>query len=225
MSLPQILRAASRSLVRTPSFALTVALILALGLGLSIAVFAVAAALLLRRLPVANQDRLIALWGEMRDHSLDNVPLRFNDARALARQRTTLQSVALFAYEGSWPVTLRDDQRFLRLRRSLVSGNYFDVLGAQPVLGRALRPSDDVVGAAPLAVLSYKAWRGSFGGTQAIVGHRLTLEETGVNCAVAGWRAHRYASRAERGARQIITRRSSRSIRVSGSNRISQGER
>jgi len=70
MSLPQILRAASRSLVRTPSFALTVALILALGLGLSIAVFAVAAALLLRRLPVANQDRLIALWGEMRDHSV-----------------------------------------------------------------------------------------------------------------------------------------------------------
>lgn len=186
MGTTQLVRAASRSLGRTPLFALAVTLIVALGLGLSIAVFAVADALLLRRLPVARQDRLVALWGEMRDHSLDNVPLRYADAHEFSQRTRTLQDVAFFAYEGSWPAPLRDGDRFVRLRRALVSGNYFNVLGAQPLLGRTLRPSDDVPGAAPVAVVSYDTWRGLFGESQEIIGRRLSLEETGVTYTVVG---------------------------------------
>ena len=175
-----------RSLVRAPSFSLAAVLTLGLGLGLAIAVFTVANALLLRRLPVVDQGRVVALWGEMRDHSLDNVPLGMSNARAFARSTHALQSVAFFSYEGSWPTSLRDGDRDLRLRRALVSGNFFHVLRTQPVLGRELRPSDDVVGAAPVIDISYAAWRGVFGGDAGVIGKHLTLRETGVTYVVVG---------------------------------------
>lgn len=75
-----MIRVALRNLYRTPGFALTAILTLALGIGLSTAVFTVADALLLRRLPVQNQDRLVVLWGETRDRSFTNYPLGLADA-------------------------------------------------------------------------------------------------------------------------------------------------
>lgn len=186
MNVKQQVHAATRSFVRAPSFALTAVLTLALGLGLSIAVFTVADALLLRRLPVANQDRLVTLWGEMRDHSLDNVPLHLADAREFARRTHSLQSAAFFTYEGSWPAVLQHADRILRLRRGVVSGNFFDVLGTRAFLGRTLRPADDIVGAAPVTVISYRAWRGAFSGDPAIIGKHLTSGETGYAYTIVG---------------------------------------
>ena len=61
------------------------------------------------------------------------------------------------------PIRFGND--IVRLRRSLVSGGYFDLLGARPLLGRALRTEDDVSGAAPVAVLSYAGWQRFFGVT------------------------------------------------------------
>src|SRR5687767_1534564 len=63
----QDIRTGFRSLRRTPGFALTAILTLALGIGLSTAVFTVADALLIRPLPVREQDRIVALWGAKRD--------------------------------------------------------------------------------------------------------------------------------------------------------------
>ncbi len=71
----QNLRLGTRSLSRTPGFALTAILTLALGIGLATAVFTVADALLLRRLPVRDQDRLVVLWGQAPDRTY-NYPSR-----------------------------------------------------------------------------------------------------------------------------------------------------
>ena len=181
----RLIRAATRSVARAPSFSFTVALVLALGLGLSIAVFTVADALLLRRLPMADQYRLVVLQGEMRDHSLDNMPLSLADARTFSRATKTLRDVAFFEYEGSWLTPVGEGNRFVRLQLALVSGNYFSVLGAGPLFGRALLPSDDVPGAAPVAVISYDAWRSLFGDNRDVIGRRLTLE-TGVAYTLVG---------------------------------------
>jgi hypothetical protein len=64
MGIAQQIRLATRSLIRAPGFAVTAALTLALGIGLSTAVFTVANAILFRELPVRDQDRIVALWGE-----------------------------------------------------------------------------------------------------------------------------------------------------------------
>src|SRR5436309_761291 len=178
-------RHALRSLSRTPGFALTAILTLALGIGLATAVFTVADALLLRRLAVQDQDRLVVLWGEARDRAFD-YPLGLDDVREFARQARSLERVAFFSYYGAWPKPIRDGDQISRLRRAGVSGEFFDVLGARPALGRALRAADDVHGAAPVLVLSHGAWQRRFGGDPGVLGRRVLTLDDGVVYTIVG---------------------------------------
>jgi predicted permease len=178
-------RTGVRSLRRTPGFAATAVLTLALGIGLSTAVFTVADALLLRRLPVREQDRVVVLWGEARDRAF-NYPLRLDDGREFARQARAVERVAFFSYYGAGPKPIRDGDQISRLRRALVSGDFFDVLGARPALGRALRPADDVTGAGPVAVLSHGAWQRRFGGDPGVLGRQILTYDEGVAYTIVG---------------------------------------
>src|SRR5438093_11581270 len=179
------MRVALRILARAPGFALTAILTLALGIGLATAVFTVADALLLRRLPVQDQDRVVVLWGR-RSHQDFAYPLGCDDARQFAQRTRVLERVASFASWGAAPLPIRDADQISRLRRALVSGEFFDVLGARPVLGRALQPSDDVYGAAPAMVLSYAAWQRRFGGDTHVLGRQIVMYEDGVPYTMAG---------------------------------------
>jgi len=180
------IRWATRGLRRTPGFAVTTILTLALGIGLSTAVFTVAQALLLRRLPVLDQDRLVVVWGETRDGSFAHYPVTVDDAREFARRTVSLERVAFYAYEGATPKPVREGDRISRFGQALVSGDFFDVLGTPPLLGRALRPEDDVAGAAPVVVLSHGAWQRRFGGDPDVIGRELLMHETGVAYTVVG---------------------------------------
>ncbi len=160
----QNVRVGLRGLRRTPGFAVTAILTLAVGIGLATAVFAVAEALLLRPLPIRDQNRVVVLWGATRDGSVDNFPLLLPDARDFATRVRSLQRVEFFSSGGASLVPIRDGSSVFRLRRALVSGGYFQLLGTRPVLGRALRPEDDVMGAAPVVVLTHSAWQRYFGG-------------------------------------------------------------
>src|SRR5438874_13125854 len=179
------MRYALRNLARTPCFALTAILTLALGIGLATAVFTVADALLLRRLPVRDQDRLVVLWGQAPDRTY-NYPFGLDDAREFARQTRSLERVAFFSYYGAGPKPIRDGDQISLLRRSLVSGEFFDVLGARPALGRALRAADDVTGAAPVLVLSYGAWQRRFGGDPHVLGRQVLTYDDGVAYTIVG---------------------------------------
>jgi predicted permease len=175
-----------RSLLRTPGFVLTACLTLAVGIGLSTAVFTVADALLLRRLPVLDQDRIVMLSGHTRDRQIENWPLGFENARQFADRSGAMSRLAYFGYEGASAQTLRDGDQTTSLQRALVSGAYFDVLGAEPLLGRPLTDGDDARGADPVAVLSHRAWQEQFGGTMDVLGRRITLHEAGVTYTVVG---------------------------------------
>jgi len=179
------LRYAFRTLRTSPGFALTAILTLALGIGLATAVFTVADAMLLRRLPVREQDRLVVLWGQAPDRAFD-YPLRLDEAREFARRSRSLAQVAFFGYEGAWPIPIRDGERISRLRGAIVSGEFFDVLGAKPALGRALNAADDVIGAAPVLVLSYGAWRRQFGGDPKVLGRQIVMHGNGVAYTIVG---------------------------------------
>jgi predicted permease len=179
-------RLAARNLIRAPGFALTATITLALGIGLSTAVFTVADALLIRRLPVARQERVVVLWGETRDGRFSNYPLSLADARDFTRRSLSLESSAFFTYYGAVPEPIRDNDRVYRLRRALVSGNFFEVLKSSPAVGRALRPDDDVVGAAPVVVLSHRAWQQQFGGDSTVIGRALVMHASGVAHTIVG---------------------------------------
>ena len=185
----QLIQSVRLGLRRTrsaPGFALTAILTLALGIGLSTAVFTVAEALLLRRLPIHDQDRVVALWGQMRARGFDHYPLSLDDAREFVARTATLESAALAAYEGACPASIHNGTDVTRLSRAIVSGKFFDVLGASPALGRALRAEDDVSGAAPVAVLSHGAWLNRFGGSANVLGRRLLSYDNGVTYTIVG---------------------------------------
>src|SRR5207245_593376 len=176
---------AFRTLRTSPGFALTAILTLALGIGLATAVFTVADALLLRRLPLRDQDGPVVLWSQAPDRGFD-YPFTLDEERQFARRTRSLTQVAFFGYEGAWPRPIRDGERISRLRAALVSGEFFDVLGAQPVLGRALHAGDDVVGAAPVVVLSHGIWQRQFGGDAKVLGRPIVTYGTGVVHALPG---------------------------------------
>src|SRR5205823_9484510 len=128
-------RYALRTLRNAPQFATVAILTLALGIGLATAVFTVADALLLRRLPVRDQDRLVVLWGQAADRTY-TYPFGLDDAREFALHTRSLERVAFFSYYGAGPKPIRDGDQISPLRRALVSGEFFDVIGARPALGR-----------------------------------------------------------------------------------------
>ena len=182
----QDLGGAARRLWRSPGFAILAMLTLALGIGLSTAVFTVADAVLLRRMPVTDQNRLVLLWGESSDGKSSRIPLTLDEVRAFQRQSRSLQSVAFFAFRGAVPAPIRASDNVFPIRIGLVSGNFFDVLGSRPAIGRALRPEDDIPGAAPVVVLSHRAWERDFGGDSMVVGKAVTMIYTGRTYRIVG---------------------------------------
>src|SRR5437868_15462939 len=99
----QSFRFAARQLRRTPGFAAVTILTLALGIGLSIAVFTVADALLLRHLPVRDQDKLVVLWDERRKAGLDHFASALHGASDRSRHTRLLAQVASGNSARAWP--------------------------------------------------------------------------------------------------------------------------
>ena len=172
-----------RSLLALPKIAVAT---LALGIGASTAVITVAEALLLRPLPVVREDRLALMWGETRDGRFSNVPLTLDELQAFQREARTVDQVAYHTFRGASADAFRVDDQVFQLRLSLVSGNYFDVLGSRPVLGRSLGPADDVKGMPPGLVLSHRAWQQRFGGDSAVINRPITLVRSGRSYQVIG---------------------------------------
>ena len=125
------------------------------------------------------------LSGAAPDRAFD-YPVGFSDGGEFIRSSRTLEQAALFLYNGAGPVPVRDGDRIARLRRALVSGEFFQVLGARAALGRALRPADDVRGAAPVAVLSHAAWQGRFNGDPRVLGRQVVLYSGGRPYTIVG---------------------------------------
>ncbi|MBI4500691.1 MAG: hypothetical protein HY700_05970 [Gemmatimonadetes bacterium] len=128
---------AIRSLQRAPAFTITAILILALGIGMASAMFTVFDRVLLRPLPVPDQDRLIlprTLTGGV-DFGIS--PRELDQLRATSR---TIRNVAGVWHGGTASFPLTDGDRWLWLNQAVVTGRFFDVLHPHPALGRMLRP-------------------------------------------------------------------------------------
>lgn len=166
------LRIAARSLLRSPTVSVTAVVVLGMGVGASAAMFTVVRSVLVQRLPVRDQDRIVTLRGYRDGAGVIDDYDQYVDR--FAQGTRTLSAVATVAHWGSVAFPLRDGEVSLRLLQAQVSGNFFDVLGARPAAGRLLRPSDDVKGAGHVMVISYAAWRGRFGGDPAVVGRQVT---------------------------------------------------
>lgn len=166
-TISQDLRYALRTLRRNPGFAALAVLSLALGIGANTVVFSVVNGLLLRPLPVDRPDQLAFL--ETKSGITHSFPT-YRDLRDRNRAFSGLVGYRLA------PMEAESSSGATRIWGLLATGNYFDVLGVRPLLGRFFHPADDLhVGASPYAVLSYNAWRGRFGGDSGIVGKTVRI--------------------------------------------------
>jgi len=171
-SLLQDLRFGARMLVKNPGFTLIAVLTLALGIGANTAIFSVVDRLLLRMLPVNEPERLVNLIGRDEKGRQDT-----NFSYPIYKDYRDQNDVfdGLLAYSET-AMNLSDGGVPERVMGVLVSGNYFDVLGVTPALGRAFLPEEDrTPGAHPVAVVSYGLWRRRFGADPRLVGRTIKL--------------------------------------------------
>jgi predicted permease len=176
-------RMALRGFRRTPAFVAAVVAILALGIGMASTMAAVTSAVLRRPLPIEAPERVATLW-PTRDGA--EISLLLDDLEQLRGDTQTMRAIAGYVHWGAVPYAVMDGDQPLVLPQSRVTGNFFDVLGTRPVLGRLLRPEDDIAGAPPVIVLSYAAWRQHFGGSPQVIGRRLHLSSFALDATVVG---------------------------------------
>jgi predicted permease len=172
------LRYALRTLRQNPGFALIAIVSLALGIGASAAMFSSADALVLRPLAVPNPAGVITVRAQLRGQTgggvvsdLTRVSYRdYLDLRDRSRSFAGLAASQL----GEFGFTA--DKDALPKIGELVTGNYFEVLGIQPVLGRGFqRDEDRVPGRDAVVVLGYDLWKNSFAASRDVLGRTLYL--------------------------------------------------
>jgi predicted permease len=177
-ALKQDVRSAWRGLWRAKAFSATATLTLSLGITGTVVMFAMVDGVLLRPLPVRDQDRLIVAWKELRSSRFAHYPFGGPDVEAVVEASQLLESGAGVTSNGAVAWVAVEDGSASYVHGALVTGAYFDVLGIRPILGRALVPTDDVAGADNVIVISHALWKRRYGGSRDIIGRRMRLGGT-----------------------------------------------
>jgi predicted permease len=168
-----------RSLGRAPAFSFFAILTLALGIGATTTVFTVVNTILLHPLPASDPSHLVSLYttdakGQKQSGSL--LPTSYLNLKDYQSRNTALTSVGGFS--PPLVLTMTDNAGSERLFGQLVTSGYFETLGLQPVKGRFFLPEEtSTPGSAPVAVLSYNAWKTRFHQDANIIGRTIVINE------------------------------------------------
>ena len=236
-TLLQDIRYGWRQLLKHPGFTALAILSMALGIGANTAIFSLVDTVLLRPLPVKEPSQLIAVDGQLRngiDFTLQSYP-NYKDYR----DRNTVFS-GLLAYR--FVVTsLSHNGVNERVWGFDVSGNYFDVLGVKPALGRGFLPEEDQTpGSHPVVILSHTSWQKRFAADPNIIGRTVLINThpftivgvapkgfigTEVAFAPEFWAPMSMAKQIEPGSTWLDSRASDNLLRLDGSSRASHSRR
>ena len=180
MDLWQDIRFGARLLVKARWFTLAAVTALALGIGANATVFTLVNAVLFRGLPFDDAENIVAVWAENEQNQRAN--FSHPNYVHLRDQARTLESLAA---NLNAPVNLADDgQPPERVVGAYVSGNFFRMLGEQPVLGRDFVDEDDREGAEPAVLLGHTVWQNRYGGDPGVLG--LTIRVNSLVATVIG---------------------------------------
>lgn len=172
-NLLQDLRVSIRRLRKTPGFALIAVLSLALGIGANTAIFSLVNTMFLRPLPVEKPAQLVALNSVSLNGERNFPTFSVPNYRDIRDRNDVLSGLAAYRIA---PISLSNNGVNLRLWGYLATGNYFEMLGVQPALGRFFTTADDkAVGAHPVAVITHDCWQRRFGNDPNVVGKNVLV--------------------------------------------------
>jgi predicted permease len=194
----QDLRYGAQMLVKHPAFTAVAVLTLALGVGANTALFSVVDAVLLKKLPVKDPDRLVLFKASWNREKFG--PGGFNGSNQL--DRTTGLTVGT-SFPTETLTRLRQEQSVLSdvfafaplevnlnaggqaevVTGQVVSGNYYSALGVPALLGRTINEADDNAGATAVAVLSHRFWTNRFGSDPSIIGKQVNINNVAFTIA------------------------------------------
>src|SRR6266566_1268540 len=172
MSLVSDLRVAVRSLDRTKGLAITVVLTLALGIGANAAIFTLVRGVLLKPLVNRDENRLIYIRQSAPGIGEDNSAFSVPDIQDLRASVKTMTALGEFSTLEFIMIGLGEPRV---VQSGVVSGNYFEVMGLHPVLGRLIGPQDDGPKAAGVVVLTYRFWATTLGKDPSVLGKAVRL--------------------------------------------------
>src|ERR1700692_828298 len=172
MSFLRDLKVAFHSLMRTQGLAITVILTLALGIGANAAIFTLVRGVLLKPLVNRDEDRLIYIRQSAPGIGDDNEAFSVPEIQDLRAGVKTLSEFGDFSAFGFTMIGLGEPRE---VQAGVVGGNYFEVMGLHPMLGRLIGPQDDGPKAAGVVVLTYRFWATTLGKNPGVIGKTVDL--------------------------------------------------
>ena len=183
----QDIRYGLRALRQNPGFALVAILTLALGIGANTAIFTVVNALLISPLPFPQVDRVMLIHEQQLSRNIDRgivSPANFADWKSQSQSFAAMTAWRGFTANLSGEVPER-------LSGTMVTPEFFDVVGVKPIYGRAFTPEEATPGKENVAVLSYGVWQRLFGGKPEVIGKTFIIN--GVSGTVVGIMPEKFA--------------------------------
>ncbi len=165
------IRYAWRTLRKNPAFSAIAVLTLALGIGVNTAIFSLVYAVLLRPLPYHHPEQLALIWSNYQKMAALRAPASGPMLGEIEHHSRLLQSVAAI-WVGTATLAGQDTPEQVKL--GFVTGNFFDLLGVQPKLGRAFTP-EEASGGRFAVILSDALWRRRFGSDPTIIGKSVDM--------------------------------------------------
>lgn len=164
---------ALRSLSRAKGLAITAVLTLALGIGANAAIFSVVRGVLLKPLVNRDEDHLIYIRQSAEGLGTQNTSFSVPEIDDLRQRLKSFSAIGEFSTIGFTVIGFGEPRQ---ITGGVVDGNYFEVMGLRPVLGRLLNSGDDGPSAPGAAVLSYAFWTTSLNNDAAVLGKSIRLE-------------------------------------------------
>jgi putative ABC transport system permease protein len=171
--LRQDLRYGVRQLIKNPAFTALTVLTLALGIGANTAIFTVAYTVLLRPLAYKNAERSVYVWARNKHQNLTQSYLSYSDVMEYRERSQSFESIAAYT---TVVTNLTDAGEPERVEGFTVTTDFFQTLGAAPLLGSTFTAEDDLADYSDSVVLSYGLWQRRFGGDPSVIGKKIKLD-------------------------------------------------
>ena len=174
-NLMQDIRYGLRLLWKSPSFTLVAVISIALGIGATTVIFSAVNGVLLSPLRYHEPEKLVAVWGAFKAADLDKNWISEPEFHDFQRDLHSFSNIEAYSQGGGLNLSSSSGEP-LRVTANASTANFFQMLGIQPLIGRAFAPGEDQIGRDNVVLLSYSLWKNRFASERNVVGQSITLD-------------------------------------------------